>query len=177
MEEIIQNGIMVKDTGEILLSTHRHDYRTIEVGPDKIHCMVDGGRAYIRRGWGHSKREQELIEKEGPEAFYKNEPPNAATCDLASLIEDISLSNESTAEDVAKYLCWGTRDINGDQPLKYIFIKDCTQDHLDALLEYAKTSPVSQMHLTVMKYWQSTKGRRSNLRLLEQIVKAYKSPE
>jgi hypothetical protein len=179
MEQIIQNGILVKDTGEILLSTHRHDFQKILVGPDKIECMVDGGLAYIRRGFGYSASEKEWLARE-PETFYA-ERKAMSDYDIAGLVEEVSLSNESTAEDVAKYLCWGTRGKDGTEPLKHIFIKDCTQDHLDALLEYTKTNPIAPIHLEVMKYWQSKKSIPKNkkyiecLRKIESLVKAYKA--
>jgi hypothetical protein len=36
---------------------------------------------------------------------------------------------------------WGTRGIKGDQPLKYIHLKDADTEHLEAILETQRVSP------------------------------------
>lgn len=43
--KIIKNMIQCKDCGDIIESTHRHDYVTCRCGA----CAVDGGHDYLRR--------------------------------------------------------------------------------------------------------------------------------
>lgn len=54
---IIRNAAQCVNCGHILESTHRHDYRTHECTDGRFreyHFMVDGGKDYIRRGYGGS---------------------------------------------------------------------------------------------------------------------------
>ena len=44
--------------GEIIQSTHRHDFRSCTCG----NLFVDGGRAYLRRGWTQEGSWKELSE-------------------------------------------------------------------------------------------------------------------
>ena len=43
--KIVCNKIMCRNCGEIIESTHRHDYKTCSCG----RCSVDGGHNYLRR--------------------------------------------------------------------------------------------------------------------------------
>ncbi len=43
--------------------------------------------------------------------------------------------DESTHEQRAEYLTWGTRGPNGDQPLRRVPVKDMTTDHIEACLD------------------------------------------
>lgn len=53
MQKIIKNAIQCKHCGDIIESTHRHDYVSCSCGC----CCVDGGLDYLRRGFVHSKDE------------------------------------------------------------------------------------------------------------------------
>lgn len=46
MIRITKNSIKCVKCGEVISSTHRHDYNTCRCG----NCFVDGGNAYLRRG-------------------------------------------------------------------------------------------------------------------------------
>ena len=41
----------------------------------------------------------------------------------------------ASLEERAEKLVWGTRGKDGDQPLKYVLLKDCETDHLEAILD------------------------------------------
>lgn len=51
MRKIVKNMIKCKLCGDIIESTHRHDFVTCMCGC----CSVDGGTDYLRRGFAHSK--------------------------------------------------------------------------------------------------------------------------
>lgn len=65
MSKILSNMAGCAKCGHVLYSTHRHDYRTHSCDPS-IWFMVDGGKEYVRRGWGgegrSNKREDHYIE-------------------------------------------------------------------------------------------------------------------
>lgn len=47
MEKIIVNRVKCKHCGDIITSKHRHDYQMCKCGK----VSVDGGTAYLRRGF------------------------------------------------------------------------------------------------------------------------------
>ena len=49
--------------------------------------------------------------------------------------EFISVTLEDGHDKVREYLTWGTRGVNGDQPLRYVKLKDMDTDHIQACLE------------------------------------------
>lgn len=50
MKRIIKNAIKCNHCGDIIISTHRHDFVTCKCGC----CSVDGGNDYLRRGFINS---------------------------------------------------------------------------------------------------------------------------
>lgn len=91
--------------GTILESMHRHDYVTYTDANGKEY-MVDGGLDYLRRNAHDDAPYQEL-------SVYADDPH--------ALIRQV--------------FKWGTRGKDGKQPLKYIPLKDLTNDHIKAILE------------------------------------------
>ena len=91
--------------GTILQSFNRHDYKT---HVDKVTGEtygVDGGCDYLRRIGDFNN--------------YK----------------DLSVYSDDPHEIIREAMHWGTRGVNGDQPLKYIPLKDMTTDHIQACLD------------------------------------------
>lgn len=91
--------------GTILQSFNRHDYK---VHVDKVsgeEYMVDGGLDYVRRN------------------------VNKASA------EDLSVWSDDPHEMIREAMHWGTRGVDGKQPLKYVALKDMTTDHIEACLE------------------------------------------
>lgn len=63
---IVRNAAECVGCGQVLESTHVHDYREHECssGRRPIWFMVDGGKEYIRRGWcTGTKPEHNYIER------------------------------------------------------------------------------------------------------------------
>lgn len=60
---IIRNAAKCLDCGDVIESTHRHDWRQCSCG----HAFVDGGKEYIRHGFLDPGRVQDLSEFTDPE--------------------------------------------------------------------------------------------------------------
>lgn len=103
--------------GTILESRHRHDYQT-HTQEDGKEFMVDGGLAYERYGGSH-----------------------------ISEIENLSLYYGDDHELLRERFSWGARGINGDEPLHYIKLKDITESHLEALIEYTDKWVIPEINL------------------------------
>lgn len=97
--------------GTILESLHRHDYKTY-IDKNGLEYMVDGGLEYLRRN----------VQDSAP-----------AT--------EMSVYNTDPHETIREAFKWGTRGIDGKQPLTYVVLKDMTTDHIEAILE-------TQTHIT-----------------------------
>lgn len=91
--------------GTILESKHRHDYVTY-VDANGHTYMVDGGKDYLRRN---------LVQ----EAPY----------------EELSVYSDAPHEVIRETMRWGTRGVNGDQPIRYVLLKDMTVDHIQACID------------------------------------------
>jgi hypothetical protein len=85
--------------------------------------FTDGGLEYIRRNFG----------SDNEECF------------------DLALSEAHTLEEICNRMVWGTYGINGDQPLKWIRIRDMTTSHQMAVLENCKN--IGALTKYVLQYW------------------------
>lgn len=54
---------------------------------------------------------------------------------------DLTLTTEDLHEDIREGFSWGTYGIKGDQPLKYVFLKNMDTSHIEAILETQKRVP------------------------------------
>jgi hypothetical protein len=84
---------------------HRHDYVCYTDANGKEY-MVDGGLDYLRRN----------IHDDAP-------------------YEELSLYCNSDHEVVREAFRWGTRGLDGKQPLSWLVLKDMATDHVEAILE------------------------------------------
>lgn len=90
--------------GTILVSHHQHDYIS-HLDANGKNYFTDGGCDYVRR------------------SLHIDEPPL-----------DLNLYDDSPHEEIRKALTWGSRGIEGDQPLVRKPIKDLDLDHIEAIL-------------------------------------------
>lgn len=65
-------------------------------------------------------------------------------------VEELYLDDKSTVWDQLHKQIWGTRGPNGDQPLKYILLKDAEIDHLQGILENVKISDRLKMVIRLL---------------------------
>ena len=70
----------------------------------RIH-FIDGGPEYLRRSFANSDQ-----------------------------IVDWSLYDDSPHDLIKRRMLWGTYGLNGDQPLKWLPLFECTTEHLQAIL-------------------------------------------
>lgn len=84
--------------------------------------MVDGGRDYIRRN----------VHKEHP-------------------FKELSLYSDDSHEELRNAIFRGGRGINGDQPLKYVLMKDINLDWLKAIIVYEEKLRPNNPYLPVFR--------------------------
>ena len=102
---IIANRIKTPD-GTIVESRHRHDY-SCHTDANGFRYCVDGGPEYLRR------------------TFDKDAPP----------AEDVSVYSDDPHELIREVMRWGTRGMDGSEPLKYLPLKDMTSTHIQNCLD------------------------------------------
>lgn len=91
--------------GTILESRGVHDYRTYVDTISGEEYMVDGGLNYLRRN--------------------KNNVP----------YKELSVYVDDAHELVRESFSWGTYGKDADQPLRYVLLKDMSDNHINAILE------------------------------------------
>lgn len=77
MSKLKSNKVECVGCHKIVESTHRHDYRTHachDVEGNAVWFMVDGGLAYLRRGWGGGRPEDHYIERSEDESGQDEVP-------------------------------------------------------------------------------------------------------
>lgn len=111
--------------GTILRSRHRHDAQFHTDSVTGVTYMVDGGSAYTR---------------------ISGNPDELVWC--GCYVED-------SIEVIREIFEWGTFGINGDQPKRYIKLKDMTDDHIAAILitqRHIGGTPIEEVFKREMVY-------------------------
>lgn len=91
--------------GTILSSKHRHDYVAYEDTQTGELYGVDGGADYFRR------------------------IGNVSDC------EDLSITSLTPFSDIRERFHWGSRGVNGDEPIKMLRLSNLTNKHIEAILK------------------------------------------
>lgn len=107
----LANRIRTPD-GTILQSFNVHDYKEYTDKTNGKLYMVDGGLAYLRRN------------------HHEDAP-----------YEELSVTIEDPFTTIREAFHWGTRGIDGKQPLTWKALKDLDTDHIKAILD-------TQTHIT-----------------------------
>lgn len=72
--------------------------------------------------------------------------------------EDLSLYSDSPRPEVFEKLTWGTYGIDGQQPLRWVRIKDMSVSHIRNVLKMFNESPrLSKQTSTTLRYWLNRK--------------------
>ena len=61
--------------------------------------------------------------------------------------EELSLCYGGDHNLLRECFTWGARGVNGDQPLHYIKLKDITDSHLEALIDYTKGYSIKEINM------------------------------
>jgi hypothetical protein len=105
MSNIVCNKICTPD-GTIIESKHVHDF-VAHKDANGYTYYVDGGKEYLKRGY----------------------TPGAPTA------QELSVYSNDPHEIVRESLQWGTRGVDGKQPLSWVSLKDMTVEHIKACLD------------------------------------------
>jgi hypothetical protein len=130
VNRIIQNAVKITEDGLVtyLISSHVHHYNSYEF-KDGAFYAVDGGREYIRRGFGGNLDD-------------KN-------------IENYNLDSSSSLEEISQKLLWGTRGKSGKDALTYVPINTLSQQHLKNIIRDNDAgvfvTSISDIHVTVIR--------------------------
>ena len=110
--------------GTILESMHRHDYKTY-IDKNGLEYMVDGGLEYTRR----------IVHDDAPYI-------------------EMSVYNDDDHLTIREAFKWGTRGVDGKQPLTYLVLKDMATDHIEAILETQThiTEEIRQVFIDELEY-------------------------
>ena len=116
-EKRILQNMIRTPDGTVLVSGSIHDYKTHKDDNGKEY-MVDGGRSYLRRN----------LVKEAP-------------------YDELSLFEGDPHDKIRSNFTWGSRGVNGDEPLVFNLLKDLDLDHIKAIIETQKHLPDYIMHV------------------------------
>lgn len=108
---ILQNAVQILHKGKhvtYLKSAHVHDWQSFSFNKKDFY-FVDGGNEYIRRG---------------------------GTVPQGYQVVQLNLDLNSSFQECYDKMLWGTRGPNGDQPVKYVLLRECEEDHLLKIWQY-----------------------------------------
>ena len=135
MSELIQNAVKITEDGvdTYLPSSHQHHYN-LYTFKDGSTYAVDGGNAYVRRGYSGNLEDKE--------------------------IENYNLDSSCPFETVCEKLIWGSLGKSGMDKLLYHPFAKLELDHLNSILDYNKKLkiPLSKLQIKVIKHWISKKS-------------------
>ena len=132
---LIQNAVRCAPTGKFFKSTHSHDFVAVTGLPDGLTHYIDGGLSYVRSGG------------------------DLAETRRRGLIEDFCLYDDDPFNVIAAKLLWGTCGVDGKQPYKLVLLKDCSLDHLRAILK-TQAQIAGTIYAKVVSYWVDQKSRK-----------------
>lgn len=130
----------VSNGEKVIASVARYDYVALGEGDQSI--MMDGGILNLTDNGGCFRYRGKLTWLEVPQnlAELYNDWRESRRGKYRQYgiwnIEDIKILREDEAPDTSSFewkaenAIWGTLGINGDQPLKYVMLKDCSVEHL-----------------------------------------------
>ena len=116
--KLILNRIKTPD-GTVLTSYHTHDFVTHTDKNGQIYG-VDGGTSYARRIGNTNECE-----------------------DLTVWVNETDMNSEF--QKIRENLHWGTRGKNGDQPLRWVKLREMSDGHLDSIVNVYK-GPVDSFY-------------------------------
>ena len=85
--------------------------------------------------------------------YYQNDGGNEYFHRSVNIVpaEDLSLYDDAPHEVIREYLSRGGRGVNGDEPLKYVLLKDINDGWLDAIIVYEETHRPNNIYLNHFK--------------------------
>ena len=121
MEKQILVNQIKTPDGTIIQSRHRHDYVT-HVDKNGLEYMTDGGMDYLRR------------------TTYKEHP-----------YTEMSIYITDPHEKIREHVERGGRGVNGDEPLKYVKLKDIDDNWLNAIIKWEEENRPENAYLPIYR--------------------------
>lgn len=131
--KLIQNAVYVPEKDRYYKSGNVHDFVHVELEDGKS-FFLDGGTEYLRRG--------------GDFELFMN-----------GRVQERNLHEDSPADEILDRFLWGTYGLEGSNERKWVLIKDCSADHLEAILK-------TQRHIKgklvekIVQYWLDKKREK-----------------
>lgn len=134
------------DGTTVIASIAAHDYVSFK-GVD-INIIHDGGQPGTNQYAGYNRCFGDPIYFEVPQTFgelytdyqcfYKNRKYGIWKIEDVKILKVDEFPIIESFDYLVEQSVWGTRGKNGDDPLKYVHLKDCETNHLTAILNTQK---------------------------------------
>lgn len=129
---------------KIVASVARYDY--ISLGEGDSYIMADGGQPNLGDSEGYSRFWGKKIWFEVPQTFAElyndwrkshREPRKYGVWNYneVKILSPEEVPNTESFEWQAENSIWGTLGINGDKPVSFVMLKDCSCEHLKKIKE------------------------------------------
>lgn len=150
---------------QIVASIARHDHNSLGEGTEYI--MADGGQPNIGDSAGYNKKYGKRVWFEVPQTFAElyndwnqslNKPRKYGVWNYneVKILTPEEVPNTESFEWQAENAIWGTCGINGDQPISFIMLKDCSPEHLINIKELCEKRENNSL-LKIVNFWVSQK--------------------
>lgn len=147
---------------QIIASVARHDCNSFGEGDDYI--LADGGQPNLGDWAGYNRRWGKVVWFEVPQTMAElyndwNQSLNSPRKYGIWNIEDVKILSPEEYPDTESFEwranneIWGTNGPNGDEPVKYVLLKDCSKDHLDKISELCKQRGHKKLQ-EIADYWR-----------------------
>jgi hypothetical protein len=143
-KQILVNQIRTPD-GTILVSHHRHDYKTYIDKKNGLEYMVDGGNDYLRRNIFAMPYSWFIIKLIQIANFFGYDVNNP------SAYKEISLYSDDPIEKLRESIHRGGRGKDGTEELKYVLIKDMSNDWIKNVIIYEIKYRPHNMYIRVFE--------------------------
>jgi hypothetical protein len=122
------------DGKKIVASLSRHHY----VSHGKL--MMDGGQCLTNHYAGYSRysMDGDLVWFEVPETFdelYNARHDGVWDVENVRIISKEEYEKIDTLQEKANNFIWGTKGKNGDEPFRQVSLKNCSKEHLEAIIK------------------------------------------
>jgi hypothetical protein len=150
---------------QIVASVARYDYITVGEGADYI--MADGGQPNIGdsepygRFWGVKiwfEVPQTFAElyNDWRENFGEKRKYGVWNHNEVKILSPEEIPNTESFEWQAENSIWGTFGINGDEPISFVMLKDCSCEHLKKIKELCEKRS-DKSFLKIVNFWLDQK--------------------
>lgn len=150
---------------QIVASVAGYDY--ISFGDGENYIMADGGQPNIGDSKGYSRFWGKQIWFEIPQTFAElyndwreklREPRKYGVWNYneVKILTPEEVPNTESFEWQAENAIWGSCGINGDQPISFIMLKDCSPEHLINIKELCEKRENNSL-LKIVNFWVSQK--------------------